>query len=136
MIVVDTSALSAVMHDVPAAVSRLRRLSPDQVAITAPVAAEIHFGLSRLEARSRKRLLLAKTYNEIRGATPFYDWDEPAAIEFGRLKAQLERGGKLIEDFDLAIAAIALSRGVGVATLNVRHFARIDGLLVEDWSSD
>lgn len=35
---------------------------------------------------------------------------------------------------DLAIASIALSIGARVATHYVRHFERIEGLEVEDWS--
>ena len=64
----------------------------------------------------------------------FEDWNERAALRFGRLKADLEGPGKRIEDYDIAIAAIALSLGARVATMNVRHFARVEGLDIEDWS--
>jgi tRNA(fMet)-specific endonuclease VapC len=36
---------------------------------------------------------------------------------------------------DLVIAATALALGMTVATHNLREFARIDGLRVEDWQA-
>lgn len=135
MLVLDTSALSGVMHDIPESMARLRRLRPEDVVVVAPVAAEIHYGLERLEAGSRRRRLLALAYKAVRSAAQFQDWNEPAALEFGRLKADLERRGKTVADFDVAIAAIALSLGARVATMNVRHFERIEGLEIENWSA-
>ena len=35
---------------------------------------------------------------------------------------------------DIAVAAIALAHGFGVATCNARHFMRIESLRVDDWS--
>jgi len=36
---------------------------------------------------------------------------------------------------DLAIASVALSLSARLATLNIRHFARIDDLKLIDWSA-
>jgi len=46
----------------------------------------------------------------------------------------LMKSGTVIEDFDVAIGAIALALDARLATLNVKHMARIRGLVVEDWS--
>lgn len=134
MIVLDTSALSAVMHGAAAAVDRLRVVAPSDVILVAPVAAEIRFGLERLPRGSRRRRLLEDEYARIRGAVRWEDWSEEAADEFGRQKARLARLGRLIEDFDLAIGSIAIVLDAGLATLNARHMVRIRGLSVEDWS--
>lgn len=48
--------------------------------------------------------------------------------------AELHRRGQLIGEVDILIGAIALVRGMGVATRNTSHFSRIDGLHVEDWT--
>jgi tRNA(fMet)-specific endonuclease VapC len=45
-----------------------------------------------------------------------------------------ERRGQRIGDFDAAIAAHALAVDGVVVTRNVRHFSRIRGLSVEDWT--
>jgi predicted nucleic acid-binding protein len=134
MVVLDTSAASAVMHRLPGALERLRRQPPDQVVLSSPVAAEIHYGLSRLPPRARRRQLLEGEYRRLRSVARWADWTEAAAEEFGRQKAALERRGRRLEDMDLAIAALALTLGAAVATLDVRHFSRVDGLTVDDWT--
>ncbi len=130
----DTSAVSAVMHAMPAARARLAREQPRNVILTAPVAAEIAFGLERLAKGSRRRRLLESEYGKLRGVLRWEDWTEEAALELGRRKARLEKRGAPIEDFDVAIGSVARGLGARVATLNVKHLARLDGVVVEDWS--
>jgi tRNA(fMet)-specific endonuclease VapC len=55
------------------------------------------------------------------------------ASRAGELLADLECGGQRIGVEDVLIAATALVHGLVVVTRNVRHFARIPGLSVEDW---
>ena len=54
-------------------------------------------------------------------------------MHFGAVKADLERRGERLDDFDVAIAAHALALGAVVATRNVKHLARVRGLSVEEW---
>ncbi len=108
MIVLDTSAVSAVMHGMETAVGRLRAERPDDVILAAPVAAEIRFGLERLGRGSRRRRLLEAEYARIRSVIRWEDWTEEAADEFGRQKALLIKQRKIIEDFDIAIGCVAL----------------------------
>lgn len=135
MLVLDTSAASAVMHGIESAVVRLRTERPRDVILLSPVAAEIRFGLERLTRDSRRRRLLEAEYARLRGMVRFEDWSEAAAEEFGRQKARLSRTGAIIEDFDIAIGSAALVLGARLATLNARHMARLHGLVVEDWAS-
>lgn len=53
---------------------------------------------------------------------------------FGRLKAQLEINGTRLDDFDLTIAACALTHNLTLVTDNMLHFQRIEGLKVANWS--
>ncbi|QTA83489.1 PIN domain-containing protein [Desulfonema limicola] len=43
--------------------------------------------------------------------------------------------GKMIEDFDILIASIALVNHCVIVTNNVDHFSRIDELQIENWIS-
>ena len=61
------------------------------------------------------------------------DYNARIAEAAGALRAQLERAGTPIGPYDLQIAATALVHGLTVVTRNVREFARVPGLLVEDW---
>ena len=56
-----------------------------------------------------------------------------ALDRYARLRVQLENKGLPIDDFDLLIAATALTEGFTLVTHNVRHFERIEGLRQEDW---
>lgn len=53
---------------------------------------------------------------------------------FGSLKANTERIGKRTDDFDLIIAATALTLSYTLVTNNEKHFANIPGLSVENWA--
>ena len=134
MLLLDTSAASEIMRRRPDALRRLRNEDPSRVWLCAPVAAEIHFGLSRLPDGSSRRGLLESEFRNLRTALRWIDWNESASRAFGRWKAFLQQRGTPIEDMDMAIASIALSIPARLATCNVRHFTRIDDLEVDDWS--
>lgn len=52
----------------------------------------------------------------------------------GELSARLQLAGTPIGDIDTLIAGQALARGWTVVTRNVRHFGRVEGLPLIDWS--
>ncbi len=133
MLVLDTNIVSALMHRSRADLDHLALYGPDDVVLTAPVAAEIHFGLERLPLGARRRALLAREYGRLREAVTWRDWTEAAALEFGRQKARLQTLGTVVEDMDIAIGALAISLGAELATRNLRHFDRLEGLSIADW---
>ena len=45
----------------------------------------------------------------------------------------LDRKGEKIEDFDLLIAATALSLNYVLVTNNTKHYKRLEGLQLENW---
>ena len=53
---------------------------------------------------------------------------------FGELKANLQKTGAIISDFDLIIGATALSFNLTVVTNNDTHFNKIPGLKVVNWT--
>src|SRR3990172_4762774 len=134
MLVLDTSALSGAMRGDPLALAHAQAERPGELFLVPPVAAEIHYGIARLPSHSRRSQLLRGEYNRWRAILRWLDWGEEASTIFGEQKARLEGRGTRIDDMDLAVAAIALAHGLGVATCNARHFNRVDGLRVLDWS--
>lgn len=60
-----------------------------------------------------------------------YPFDLPAARIYAELWAALQKKGIQIGAHDLMIAAIAISLGFSVATLDLRDYGRVDGLTLE-----
>jgi tRNA(fMet)-specific endonuclease VapC len=54
---------------------------------------------------------------------------------FTDIKIALDLKGERIEDFDLLIAATALSLNYTLVTNNTKHYKRIEGLQLENWMS-
>ena len=62
------------------------------------------------------------------------EYDTSAAQYYGKLRADLERKGKIIGGNDLLIASHALALSTILVTNNVKEFSRIHGLEVENWA--
>ncbi|MEO8900981.1 MAG: type II toxin-antitoxin system VapC family toxin [Polyangiaceae bacterium] len=128
----DTNACIACLRRKPSpVVARLRARSPDDVALCSIVRAELLFGAERSQSPVNERTVVE------RFLAPFLSlpFDDHAASHYAHIRHVLERAGQRIGAHDLEIAAIALARGLTVVTHNVSEFARVPGLLWEDWES-
>ena len=132
--VLDTSAFSAAMRREPKLTAHLKNLKPGDVVTVPPVVAEIQYGLERLDNLSRKFQLLNHEKERWLSVIKVLPWTPEASVHFGEHKATLEKKGQLIDDFDIAIGAIALAYDCGVITNNVQHFKRIHNLEVQTWN--
>ena len=54
---------------------------------------------------------------------------------FGDLKATLEKAGTTLDDMDLLIASTALTHNLILVTNNEKHFKRVQGLKIVNWST-
>jgi tRNA(fMet)-specific endonuclease VapC len=63
-----------------------------------------------------------------------WPFDQSAAEEYGRLYAVLKRRGRLMQQIDIQIAAIALSLGRCTVVTKDSDFAAVPGLDVENWA--
>jgi len=52
----------------------------------------------------------------------------------GEIRAELERQGQRIGEYDTLIAGQAFSRNLVLVTANTSEFERVKGLVVEDWT--
>lgn len=92
--------------------------------------AELLHGVHR--ADSRKRRLKRSAYVEkVIEFFPVYVFDISTARIYSQLWSDLSSKGIQIGAHDLIIGSTALSLGFSVATFNLRHFKRIEGLKVE-----
>ena len=92
--------------------------------------AELLHGVHR--ADSTKRRLKRSAYVEkVIELFPVYVFEISIARIYSELWSDLSRKGIQIGAHDLIIGATALSLGFAVATYNIRHFERIEGLEIE-----
>ena len=131
--VLDTTAFSAAMRRDPDLMSLLKGYRPNDIVTVAPVVAEIRYGIKRLNNASKKVLLLKAERDRLLAIINVLPWQSAASEKYGAIKADLERRGKMIDDFDIAIAAIAISHECGVLTANLKHFGRIQDLESKSW---
>ena len=127
----DTDTLSAVIRRDPPLhlIRRLAQVAPTDQATTTINLGELLYGA----ARRGSEQLASRVREVVATATSILPFDEDAAEVYGPLRAQLERAGRRLDEPDLRIASIALSRELTVVTGNVRHFSRVPGLAVENW---
>ena len=129
MILLDTNIVSESWRQSPSpvVVAWLDNQPMETLYLCAPVVAELRFGAERLAAGFRRDRLLARI--ELLENEGFQgrilDFDLAAAAAFGRIGAERERIGRRMEPFDAMIAAIAISRGMQMATRDTGDFADI-----------
>lgn len=55
---------------------------------------------------------------------------------YARLRANMKLNGNRLDNMDLFLAATALTNDYTLVTHNTRHFSRIPGLKLEDWTEE
>jgi tRNA(fMet)-specific endonuclease VapC len=104
-------------------------LRGNRLGICVPVLGELWFGVENgsNRERNRQRLLLAVADWTV------WPYDATAAEAYGRLATELKRAGRIIEQIDLQIAAIALTLGNCTVVTNDNDLLAVPGLRVENW---
>lgn len=134
--VLDTDHLSLLQRAHPQVAARLRQLPLNQRTTTIVNAEEQLRGrfAQLATARSKGDWVLAYRYFQqtLGELMPLrlLPFDEAAATIFLNLKATVKQVGTQ----DLKIAAIVLSVNGVLVTRNSRDFARVPGLVIEDWT--
>ncbi len=110
--------------------STFAALSPTEpMAIASVTASELLTGIYRANTVDR-RTRRENFVEAVLAAIPVLPFDLHVARVHARLWAQLAAVGQLIGDYDLIIAATALTHGYDLVTDNLRHFERVSGLTV------
>ena len=114
------------------AVERMREIenSSEAIAVAAPSVVELATGAALAESSREGDQL-----NELLSSVTTLPLDKDAALLAGKLQAELIRAGETIGHVNTTIGAIARSHGEHLLTKNAKHFARIPGLEVEEYSA-
>ena len=103
------------------------------ISVSSMVLFELWYGVTRSKRRrenaERLRIFLS-------GDVEVVPFDDDDAIAAGDLRATLAAAGTPIGPYDLLIAAQALRAGSTLVTANTSEFARVQGLVWEDWTAE
>ena len=101
------------------------------IGISSITLAELRYGVSKSQHIEKNRDAL----DEFILPLEIEDFNEKAAAEYGRVRADLERAGKPIGSMDMLIGAHALALGATLVTNNTKEFKQIKNLKVADWTA-
>lgn len=131
----DTNICSFIMRQQPASLlSRLENavLQRHRIVVSAVTYAEMRFGAVGKKASPRHAQLVDAFCSRLDDVLP---WDRAAVDATTEIKAALAAAGTPIGPNDTAIAGHAIAAGAILVTNNTREFARVPGLILEDWST-
>ena len=102
----------------------------DGIYISSLTVAELEFGVENSQKIENNRIALLKFLSLFN----ILNFDDSDAIDYGRLKTDLRKLGRVIGPIDMLLAAQALNKELIFVTNNVKEFERVKGLKIEDWS--
>ena len=88
---------------------------------------ELFYGAAKSSREKENRLLIEKLLLSV----VVIDGTQNIMERFGEIKGKLEKMGKRKEDADLMVAACALEECSKLISGNKRHYADIDGVVLE-----
>jgi len=89
---------------------------------------ELHFGCLLSDDPLHDHERVVRYLADVSGVLPV---DDEIARRAAEIQIELRRDNRMIDHRDLFIAATAVVHGLSVCTLDVEHFRRVSGLIVE-----
>ena len=137
MVVIDTNIVSELMRAEPSTevLAWLDDRPPRELFVTAVTEAEVRTGIAFLP-EGRRRRSLAEACERAFGrlfAGRVLPFDSAAARAYAGVSADRRRQGRPIAQADCQIAAIAVARGMAVATRNIRDFEDMGIEIFDPW---
>ena len=130
MFLLDTDTIIYNMKGSEAVKKNLLHHMDDPLRISVITLMELYYGAYKSEKWSSN---LSKV-RTIENTFEIIPAGKESAENFAMLKASLEKSGTRLDDFDLAIASCALAHNLTLVTNNEKHFSRVEGLKLANWS--
>lgn len=125
----DTDSVSFALRGHGEVGAQIRSRKPSDLCMSAISLAGLRYGADRKGSKKLHALI-----DTIATAIEVVSFDEAAATEFGRIGSTLAERGTPIGEYDVLIAAHAVALRRTLVTNNVKHFSKVPGLLVENWT--
>jgi len=130
MFLLDTDTIIYSLKGNPNILRNLEAHQQDPLRICVITLLELYYGAYK----SEKPLSNLVKVRRIEKAFDIIPADDTIAETFGMIKSRLECAGTTLDDFDLIIASCALANNLTLVTNNEKHFHRIEGLKLENWT--
>lgn len=128
--ILDTNICIYIIKRKPVRVfEKFRQLELGSVGISSITLAELQYGVNKSAQKDKNQMAL----NQFVIPLEILHFDEKAAIEYGKVRANLEKKGTPIWSLDFLIAAHAKSSDQILVTNNEQEFNRVDDLIIENW---
>lgn len=114
----------------PQILTKLTGHSITEIGLSSLTVAELQYGVQKSSQPIQNQQALDQFLLPLT-SIPF---DEQDALAYGRIRATLEAQGLPIGAVDTLIAAQAIRYNLILVTNNVREFARVANLTIEDWT--
>ena len=138
MVVLDTNVVSELMQAEPSStvLAWLDDRPTRELFVTSVTEAEIRTGIAFLPEGARRRGLAEAAERLFGGlfAGRVLPFDSAAARGYAAIAAARRAAGRPLSQTDGQIAAIARSRGMTVATRNVRDFSGTEVEVIDPWA--
>ncbi|MBQ9605368.1 MAG: type II toxin-antitoxin system VapC family toxin, partial [Firmicutes bacterium] len=128
----DTNMCIYAQKQNPCVLAKIKEQWQNGLAISSITLAELEYGVQKSINKEKNKISLLK-FLSIVDVLPF---DNAAALEYGKICAELSQKGQKIGVMDMLICAHAKSLGFTVVTHNTREFERVSELCLEDWYSE
>lgn len=129
--ILDTNTcISLIRRQSERVYEQLAKQRINDVGVSVITVAELQFGVAKSRNPEHNRVLL----EQFLVALTIADFDALAAAAYAQVRAHLESKGKPIGSMDMLIAAHALRLDAVLVTNNVKEFARVPDLRIEDWT--
>jgi tRNA(fMet)-specific endonuclease VapC len=127
----DTNICIYIIKKKPTSVfDKFKELTIGSIGISTITLAELQYGIMKSSNPQKNLEALEKFILPLE----IVDFDFKATIEYGKIRAELERKGTIIGPLDTLIASHAKSLELILVTNNEREFNRIPDLKIENWT--
>ena len=126
----DTNICIYIIKNKPESVKeRFREFEIGELCISSITVSELMYGAYKSE-QTEKNLQALESF-----LMPFeiVDYDYMASVEYGKIRANLEKKRQVIGNMDMQIAGHALALDMTLVTNNTKEFNRVDGLSLDNW---
>jgi tRNA(fMet)-specific endonuclease VapC len=113
----------------PEVLRRFEEYEVGEICVSSVTAAELHFGVRKSRRPAQNERALEQFLLPLEVAA----FGREAAAAYGHIRSALDERGTPIGPLDTLIAAHAVSLDLTLVTNNVREFARVPSLKLDNW---